>query len=112
MFGDKKVLADLREESGLNYFDKDQVEKAINIANKSVVVAKQIINQASLTIKSERKNTKIFTSMGLDESLYRRRMALSKIDEAKEVKKENVKVLRKERKRLKTLKRQSKKLND
>ncbi len=39
-------------------------------------------------------------------------MTLSKIDEAKEVKKENVKVLRKERKRLKTLKRQSKKLND
>lgn len=38
-------------------------------------------------------------------------MTLSKIDEAKEVKKENVKVLRKERKRLKTLKRQSKKLN-
>lgn len=113
MFGDKKVLADLKEESGLNYFDKDQVEKAINIANKSVVAAKQIINQASLTIKSERKNTKIFTPpMGLDESLYRRRIALSKIDEAKETKKENVMVLKKERKRLKTLKIQSKKLND
>ncbi len=112
MFGDKKVLADLREESGLNYFDKDQVEKAINIANKSIADAKEIINQASLTIKSERKNTKIFTPMGIDESLYRRRMALSKIDEAKEEKKETVKILRKERKRLKTLKRQSKKLND
>lgn len=112
MFGDKKVLADLKEESGLNYFDKDQVEKAINIANKSVVAAKQIINQASFTIKSERKNTKIFTPMGIDESLYRRRIALSKIDEAKEAKKENVMVLKKERKRLKTLKRQSKKLND
>lgn len=85
MFGDKKVLADLKEESGLNYFDKDQVEKAINIANKSVVAAKQIINQASLTIKSERKNTKIFTPLWdlmshyiEEELLYQKLMKLKK----------------------------------
>jgi len=110
MFGDKKVLVDLREESGLNYFDKDQVEKAIIIAEKNVGYAKQIIDQASLTIKSERENTKIFTSMGIDESLYRRGIALSKIEEAKESRKESVCVLRKERKRLRVLKKQSKKI--
>lgn len=112
MFGDKKVLDNLRKESGLNYFDKDQVEKAINIANESVEAAKEIINKVSLTIKSERKNTKIFTSIGLDESLYRRKMALSKIDEAKEERKENIMVFKKERKRLRVLKKQRKKLNN
>ncbi len=111
MLGDKKVLIDLRDESGICYYDKDQVEKAISIADKNIKFANELITEASATIKKERKNTKIFTSMGIDESLYRRKIALLKIDEAKETRKENIRVLRKERKRLRVLKSQNKKLN-
>lgn len=112
MLTDKKKLANLREETGVCYLDKDEVEKAMNISRFSLNFAKSLIKESKVIIKKNKMNTKIFTSYGVDESLCRRTIALNKIEEAKMVMKECKKTIKRERGTSKVLKRQYKKLSD
>lgn len=111
MIGDRKKLAKLREETGVCYYDKEQVEKAIKISDFSISFSEKQIDESKAIIKRNKKYTSLFVPCGIDESLFRRRLALNKIEEAKKVTKECKETIKREQGRSKVLKRQYKKLN-